>query len=168
MKYHQNTSNSCCFSSLASEFTAPWEHAAARTIELQIEEPFNCQYIGYQDRINFAISKMIYRVINGGEHSLYCKITQWKKKGSFDIHHDTSKNANLVQLMDTVGNINHAVSIFGHWIFESNYKNATLLKTKLLNIICSPSDWEGTFANFETLFYAIIYIDNTGKLKIGD
>ena len=35
-EYHQNASNSCCFNSLASSFTASGEHSGARAIVLQI------------------------------------------------------------------------------------------------------------------------------------
>ena len=36
--YHHNASNSCCFSSLASEFTASGENNSARAIGIRIEE----------------------------------------------------------------------------------------------------------------------------------
>ena len=51
-------------------------------------------------------------------------INKWKVKGSFDIMNDISEKFTLVKLMDTVENLNHAVSIVGHWIFNYNYKNA--------------------------------------------
>ena len=35
--------------------------------------------------------------------------------------------------METVGNVNHAVSIVGYWIFDSNYKKSLLLKLESLN-----------------------------------
>ena len=44
------------------------------------------------------------------------------ENGSFDILHDISEKFTLVQLMDSVGNKNNAVSIVGYWIFDSNYK----------------------------------------------
>ena len=62
-------------------------------------------------------------------------INKWKVKGSFDILNDISENFTLVKLIDTVGNLNHAVSIVGHWIFDSKYKNALLLTAKPLNLI---------------------------------
>ena len=43
-----------------------------------------------------------------------------KKNDSFDIINDISENVTLVQLMDSLGNINHAISIVRSWIFESN------------------------------------------------
>ena len=48
-------------------------------------------------------------------------------KGSYDILTDMSENVTLVQLMDYLGNLNHATSVVGYWIFESNYKRALVL-----------------------------------------
>ena len=48
-------------------------------------------------------------------------INKWKIKGGFDILNDISERFTLVKFMDTVGNLNHAVSIVGHWIFYSDY-----------------------------------------------
>ena len=41
-------------------------------------------------------------------------------KGGFYILSDISEHLTLVQLMDTVGNINHASSITENWLFGSN------------------------------------------------
>ena len=38
--------------------------------------------------------------------------------------YDTNDNFTLVQLIDSIGNVNHAVSIFGKWIFDSNFRKA--------------------------------------------
>ena len=40
--------------------------------------------------------------------------------GAFDILNDMSENVTLVQLMDTLGNVNHAISILDDRIFDSN------------------------------------------------
>ena len=49
-------------------------------------------------------------------------MTIWKKHDAFDIPNDISENVNFVHLMESLGNMNHAISIVGHWIFDSNYK----------------------------------------------
>ena len=59
------------------------------------------------------------RIIRGSSVSI---ITLINKKGKFDIMNDISENITLVQLMDSFGNVNHAVSIVLYWIFESNNK----------------------------------------------
>ena len=45
----------------------------------------------------------------------------WKKNDSFDILNDISEDVNLVQLMYSLVNVNHAISIVGYWIFDSKY-----------------------------------------------
>ena len=45
-----------------------------------------------------------------------------EKNHAFDILNEISKNFTLVQLMDSLVNLNHAISIVGHWMFDSNYK----------------------------------------------
>ena len=47
-----------------------------------------------------------------------------KKRGGFGIFGDISDHENLVQLVDTAGNVDHVVIITGCWIYYSNYKIA--------------------------------------------
>ena len=44
----------------------------------------------------------------------------WNKSGLFDILNDICEYVTLVQLMDKFGNVSHAVSISGTWIFDLN------------------------------------------------
>ena len=89
-----------------------------------------------------------------------------EKQGSFDILHEISENITLLQLMDSVGTVNHAVIIVGYWIFESNYKKELPLTLDSLNLICFTLEVEGMFDMFEKVFRAVRYINNRGKLKI--
>ena len=91
-----------------------------------------------------------------------------KKKGQFEIIHDISENITLVQLMESVGNVNNTVNIAEYWIFDSKYKKALLLTLDSLNIICSPLIGEVIFAVFESVFHTVRYIKNTLKLNIPD
>ena len=88
------------------------------------------------------------------------------KKGQFDILYEISENVTLVQLMDSVGNGNHAVGIVWYCIFESNYKKLLPLKLYSLNLIFFPSVVEVTIVMFESVFHEVVYINNTGTLKI--
>ena len=45
-----------------------------------------------------------------------------EENDDFDILNEISEYVNLVQLMDSLGNVNHDISIVGHWIFYSNYE----------------------------------------------
>ena len=45
----------------------------------------------------------------------------------YEILENISANVTLVQLMDSLGNVNHAISVVGSWIFDSNYERAFVL-----------------------------------------
>ena len=62
-----------------------------------------------------------------GEHNLQYNLTIWKKNDAFVILNGINEDVTLVQLMDSLGNMNHAISILWHWIFGSNYKKALCL-----------------------------------------
>ena len=90
-----------------------------------------------------------------------------KKKGEYDILENISANVTLVQLMDSLGNANHVISVVGSWIFDSNYERAPVLNKASLDMICAPSVGEEQSAKFEKVYYAVRYIFNEAKLKIG-
>ena len=92
---------------------------------------------------------------------------KYKKIGAYKILEDISANVTLVQLMDSLGNVNHAISVVGSWIFDSNYERAFVLNKESLEMICAPSVGEEQAAKFEKVYYAVIYIFNEAKLKIG-
>ena len=70
--------------------------------------------------------------------------------------------------MNAVGNIKHAVSIVGYWIFDSNDEFAILLTIYSFNCTYYTSVGKVIIDWFETVLYAVRYINNTGKLKIYD
>ena len=41
----------------------------------------------------------------------------------FDIMTDISEHVTLVQLMDSLVNVNRAIFVVGYWILDSNYEN---------------------------------------------
>ena len=49
-----------------------------------------------------------------GEQNLQCNLTIWKKNDAFDILNYISEDVTLVQLIDSLGNVNNAISIVGH------------------------------------------------------
>ena len=93
-----------------------------------------------------------------GELKVQYSLRKYKKKGSFYIMSDISEHVNLFQLMDYLGNVNHAISVFGYWIFDSNYKRALVLSKESLDMIIALSVGEEQVARFETLFNAVIYM----------
>ena len=66
-----------------------------------------------------------------------------------------SENVTLVQLMDSLGNMNHAISVVGYWILDSKYKRAFALNIELLDMICDPTVGEEQVAVFETVFTTV-------------
>ena len=78
-----------------------------------------------------------------------------------------SGNVTLVQLVDSLGNVNHAISVVGSWIFDSKYERALVLNKEWLEMICAPSIGEEQAARFEKVYYAVRYILNEAKLKKG-
>ena len=100
-----------------------------------------------------------------GEPKVHNILVKYKKKESYDIMKDISEHITLVQLMDSLGNVNHAISVFGNWIFESNYKKALVLNRESLYMICAPSVGKEQVAQFETVFTSVRYICFYALLK---
>ena len=67
--------------------------------------------------------------------------------------------------MDSLGNVNHDISVFGYCIFESNYKKALVLSRESLDMICAPSIGEEEVTEFEKVFNAVRYIFINSALK---
>ena len=65
---------------------------------------------------------MLNRKINKGETRVHYKLMKYKKMGDSKILEDISANVTLVQFMDSLGNVNHGISVVGSWIFDSNYE----------------------------------------------
>ena len=51
--------------------------------------------------------------------------------------------------------MNHAISVVGNWIFESNYEKALVLNRASLDMTCDPSVGEEQDAIFGTVFTAV-------------
>ena len=91
------------------------------------------------NRIDFANEMMLNRKRNKCEARVHYKLIKYKKMGDYKILEDISANVTLVQLMDSLGNVNHAISVVGSWIFDSNYERAPVLNKASLDMICAPS-----------------------------
>ena len=87
----------------------------------------------FSDIIKFANAIIVDKSINKGDHSLCNKLKKSRKLVTFDILNNISDHVTLVKLMDSLGNINHAVSVVGKFIFDSNYEKALPLTIESLN-----------------------------------
>ena len=119
LNYCQKSLNICCFNSLASDFYIIKQTKAYNAISLRIEEYFKSKE---GNRIDFANAILKNEKTIAGKPRVYYIPRKCKKKGSYDILRDMSEIFTLVQLMDSLGNANHAISVVGYWIFDSNYE----------------------------------------------
>ena len=78
---------------------------------------------------------------------------------------DISERFALVQLMDSLVDVNHAISVVVNWIFNSNYEKALVLNRASLDMIYAPYAGEEQDAIFESLFTEIRYIYYGAELK---
>ena len=83
----------------------------------------------------------------------------------YKILEEICENVTLVQLMDSLGNVNHDISVVGNWIFNSNYEKALVLNRSSLYMICTSSIVEEQDAKFESVFSAVRYIYSQGQFK---
>ena len=73
------------------------------------------------------------------EQRLKYNLNIWNKKNAFDIINEISEYVTLVQLMVSLVNVNHSISIVGNWIFDSNYDKSLFFTQESLDVICFPS-----------------------------
>ena len=92
-----------------------------------------------------------------GERNLRYNLTIWSENCAFGILNDIIENVTLVHLMDSLVNLNCAIIIVGHWVFDYNYKKALCLTQVLMDLICSSIGGE-LVATFRSVFYAVRYI----------
>ena len=78
--------------------------------------------------------------------------------GEYKILEEISKNVTLVQFMNSLGNVNHAISVVGKWLFDSNYEKALVLNRASLDMICAPYVGEEQASKFESVFTVVRYI----------
>ena len=62
-----------------------------------------------------------------GKPRVYYSLSKYKNKGSYDILINISEHVTLVQLIYSLGNVNHAISVVGYSIFYSKYEKALVL-----------------------------------------
>ena len=136
LKYLQKSFNSYCFSSLASAFVSIKKIKAVNAISLRIEESLKSKMV---NRIDFANAILKNEKIIKREPKVHYSLITYKKKVSYDILTDISEHVTLVQLMDSLGNVNHDISVVGYLILDSNYKRALVINRESLDMIYALS-----------------------------
>ena len=94
---------------------------------------------------------------NKGEPKMHYNLMKYNKMVEYKILKDISANVTLVQLMYSLGNVNHDISVFGNWIFDLNYEKALVLNRASLDMICTWSVGEEQDAIFEKKVTAVRY-----------
>ena len=144
LMYCQKLLNSCCFSSLAQAF-ASIKTNADNTISFHIEEYLKSK-VG--NHIYFANAILKNEIQLKVEPRVYYSLSRYKKNFSYYILTDISEHVTLVQFMDYLVNVNHAISVVGYWIFDSNYETSLVLNRESFDMICAPSVVEEQVAYF--------------------
>ena len=111
LKYCQKPLNSCCFISLASAFVSINHNNNSNAISMCIEAYLKSEVVNRIDSTNDILKN---NKRNEVEAKVYLNMIKYKKKGLNKILEDISENVTPVQLMDSLGNVNHAISVIGN------------------------------------------------------
>ena len=110
LKYCHKSLNSCCFSSLALYFLSIKQIKASKSVSFCIEESLKSK-VG--NRIDFENAILINENKIKDEAKVNYSLRKYKEEGSYDILTDVSDIFTLVQLMDSLGNLNNDFRVFG-------------------------------------------------------
>ena len=92
------------------------------------------------------------------------KETQQKEKRA-QLKKDSSHISVLKKRCQITLISNHAISVVGSWIFDSNYEKALVLNRASLDMICASSIGEEQAACFEKVYYSVRFIPKEAQLK---
>ena len=68
--------------------------------------------------VNHHITVVILKCTNRmSEARVNYNLIKYKKMREYKVLEDISEHVTLFQLMDSLGNVNHAISVVGSWIF---------------------------------------------------
>ena len=84
---------------------------------------------------------------------MYYSLKKYINMGFKKTLTDIIEHVTLVNLINSLGNVNHAIIVVGYWIFDSNYERELVMSREWLDMICSPSVGEEEVDTFETAFF---------------
>ena len=97
IRYCQKKLNSCCFSSLASDFASIKQFKDENAISIRIKESLESE-VG--NHIHFANEIMLNNRRNKGEARVHYQLIKYRLMGEYKISEDISANVTLVKLMN--------------------------------------------------------------------
>ena len=109
-------------SGLSPSFHSIGDKRAATALANVVEESFTLKKNIFRNIIYFSNDITKKKLRHKGEQHLRYNIKRWNLKGDFDILNDISEKFTLLKLMDSLVNVNYAISILGYWIFDSKYE----------------------------------------------
>ena len=114
MKCLHNSSKSSSLCTLASAFHCTNDKKVALALVNSIEESLTLEKENCKNIIHFDNANMSNRRKIKVEQNLRYNLMICSKNEAFDILNDISENVSLVQIMYSLGNVNHAINIVGH------------------------------------------------------
>ena len=111
IKYHQKSSNSCYLSRLGWTFNSIGNNRAAYAAENCTGVSLTLQTNRSRNIIDFNNDITKNKLRHKGEQRLRYNMKIRVEKDAFDIINEIIENVTLVQLLDSIGNVNHAISI---------------------------------------------------------
>ena len=91
------------------------------------------------NRIDLANDILKNKKRNVGEARVHYNLKKHKKMREYKVLKDIIENFTLVQMMDSLGNVNHAISVVVNLIFDSNHEKSLFLNRASLDMIFTPS-----------------------------
>ena len=91
------------------------------------------------NHIDFENEIMFNNKRNKGEVRVHHQLIKYRSMGEYKVLEDISANITLGQMMDSLVNVNHAISVVGNGIFDSNYEKVIVLNRASLEITCASS-----------------------------
>ena len=73
------------------------------------------------NRIHFENEIILNNTIHKGEARVHYQLIKYRLMVEYKILEDINANFTLVQFMDSLVIVNHAISVVGNWMFDSNY-----------------------------------------------
>ena len=126
INYPSDNYNPCCF--LSPDISTIREKSAGIAIESLIQDYSGWIQKGFITRLNYANNTINDNIRNKCDQQRHYTLNIGYTKVIFDIIYNVSEYFILVQLVDTLVNINHAISIYGVWIYAKNDKISSYSK----------------------------------------
>jgi hypothetical protein len=160
--YQQLHRDTCVASALASAFRYFNDEKAHRIMKEYINRSAN-----ETDRLQQMESMLVnrnlrYRVEKFGKEATFRKEAVHKRvKRTLNIFENISCYPTVVVLRGSDGSVNHAVTVVGTWVFDSNVAYAQPLTLPLLDWCCST---DTVRSNFVQVHYAMRFFPASSKL----